>query len=1087
MRTATRKNTGNGWIGESRLFLVNLLTMVLLVATHATCFASSIVLQWDADTDPNVTGYKVYYQADSATQPFQGTGATQGAAPLDVQSLTTATITGLDPAHAYYFAVAAYNASGVESSYSNIASIPELTPPTVSLSSPITSTTVSGTVSVNASASDNVGVTKVEFYVNGVLKATDTATPYVYSWNTAGLASGNYTLQAKAYDAAGNVGQSGVVSVTVAGSDTTAPTVSVTSPATGAVVSGTVTIAATASDNVGVSSVEFYENGALLYAANTAPYSYSWNTTSIANGSYTLSAKAYDASGNIGQSSNVSVTVNNVVADTTAPTVSSFSIPATATSLTVAISSFTASDNVGVAGYLVTESSTAPSASASGWSSTAPTSFTFSAAGSKTAYAWAKDAAGNVSAAKNGSVTITLPDTTAPTVSITAPAAGVTVGGTVSVTASASDNVGVSKVEFYANNVLQSSSSAAPYSFSWNTASVANGSYSLSAKAYDAAGNVGQSANILVTVNNAATSSAGTLTAVFGNASGSNYPNTVEDTFLNINTDVNAANVALNTYTWPANTPANAILMKWDVSALPANAQIQSATLNLNLISSGGDTSYQIPVSEIINKQPVIAKSTGYTYDGTNPWTASSVPYGGVPLAQSDIAPAADAPLIDQTNGYKSWNVTSIVKDWVANPGNNMGLLLNSSSLATSDSSRTFASSEAVDATQRPQLVVTYTLSSDTTAPTVGTFTMPATATSQTVAIASFTASDNVGVTGYLVTESATAPSASATGWSASAPTSFTFSAAGSKTAYAWAKDAAGNVSAAKSSSVAITLPDTTPPTVGTFTMPTTATSLTVAISSFTASDNVGVTGYLVTESATAPSASATGWSANAPTSFTFSAAGSKTAYAWAMDVAGNVSAAKSSSVTITLPDTTAPTVGTFTMPATATSLTVAISSFTASDNVGVTGYLVTESATAPSASATGWSASAPTSFTFSAAGSTTAYAWAMDAAGNVSAAKSSSVAITLPDTTPPTVTISSPVSGSKVGSKVTIKASASDNVAVTNMQLYIDNVLKVTSSSSTINWTWNTSSYSRGSHVILVKAYDAANNSGSQSITVTK
>ncbi|KAB0666917.1 DNRLRE domain-containing protein [Oryzomonas japonica] len=1061
--------------------------MVLLVAAQATCFASSIVLQWDADTDPSVTGYKVYYQADSATQPFQGTGATQGAAPLDVQSLTSATITGLDPAHAYYFAVAAYNASGVESSYSNVASIPELTPPTVSLSSPTASTTVSGTVSVNASASDNVGVTKVEFYVNGVLKATDTATPYVYSWNTAGLASGSYTLQAKAYDAAGNVGQSGVVSVTVAGSDTTAPTVSVTSPATGSVVSGTVTIAATASDNVGVSSVEFYENGALLYAANTAPYNYSWNTTSIANGSYTLSAKAYDASGNIGQSSNVSVTVNNVVADTTAPTVSSFSIPATATSLTVAISSFTASDNVGVTGYLVTASSTAPSASASGWSSTAPTSFTFSAAGSKTAYAWAKDAAGNVSAAKSGSVTITLPDTTAPTVSITAPAAGVTVGGTVSVTASASDNVGVSKVEFYANNILQSSSSAAPYSFSWNTASVANGSYSLSAKAYDAAGNVGQSANILVTVNNTATSSAGTLTAVFGNANGSNYPNTVEDTFLNINTDVNGSNVALNTYTWPANTPANAILMKWDVSALPANAQIQSATLNLNLISSSGDTSYQIPVSEIINKQPVIAKSTGYTYDGTNPWTASSVPYGGVPLAQSDIAPAADAPLIDQTNGYKSWNVTSIVKDWVANPGNNMGLLLNSSNLATSDSSRTFASSEAVDATQRPQLVVTYTLASDTTAPTVGTFTMPATATSQTVAISSFTASDNVGVTGYLVTESATAPSASATGWSASAPSSFTFSAAGSKTAYAWAKDAAGNVSAAKNSSVVITLPDTTAPTVGTFTMPATATSLTVAISSFTASDNVGVTGYLVTESATAPAASATGWSASAPSSFTFSAAGSKTAYAWAMDAAGNVSAAKSSSVVITLPDTTAPTVGTFTMPATATSQAVAISSFTASDNVGVTGYLVTESATAPSASATGWSSIAPASFTFSAAGSKTAYAWAKDAAGNISAAKSSSVAITLPDTTPPTVTISSPVSGSKVGSRVTIKASASDNVAVTKMQLYIDNVLKATSSSSTINWTWNTNSFSKGTHVILVKAYDAANNSGSLSITVTK
>jgi hypothetical protein len=95
----------------------------------------------------------------------------------------------------------------------------------------------------------------------------------------------------------------------------------------------------------------------------------------------------------------------------------------------------------------------------------------------------------------------------------------------------------------------------------------------------------------------------------------------------------------------------------------------------------------------------------------------------------------------------------------------------------------------------------------DTTAPSVSIFTLPSTATSVNVPISSFTASDNVGVTGYLVTESASVPSASAPGWISSAPTTFTFSAAGSKTAYAWAKDAAGNVSTAKSSSVIITLP----------------------------------------------------------------------------------------------------------------------------------------------------------------------------------------------------------------------------------------------------------------------------------------
>ena len=94
-------------------------------------------------------------------------------------------------------------------------------------------------------------------------------------------------------------------------------------------------------------------------------------------------------------------------ADATLPTVTAFTIPSTSTSLNVPISSFTASDNVGVTGYLVNQSSTKPSASATGWSATAPTSYTAGAAGAITLYAWAKDAAGNVSNSRSAAVTIT--------------------------------------------------------------------------------------------------------------------------------------------------------------------------------------------------------------------------------------------------------------------------------------------------------------------------------------------------------------------------------------------------------------------------------------------------------------------------------------------------------------------------------------------------------------------------------------------------------------------------------------------------------------------------------------------------------
>jgi len=92
--------------------------------------------------------------------------------------------------------------------------------------------------------------------------------------------------------------------------------------------------------------------------------------------------------------------------DTTPPTVTSFSIPSTSSSLTVPITSFVATDNVGVTGYALSESGSAP---ASGWSGSAPSSYTFSSAGNKTLYAWARDAAGNVSSPKSAQVSITLP------------------------------------------------------------------------------------------------------------------------------------------------------------------------------------------------------------------------------------------------------------------------------------------------------------------------------------------------------------------------------------------------------------------------------------------------------------------------------------------------------------------------------------------------------------------------------------------------------------------------------------------------------------------------------------------------------
>jgi hypothetical protein len=104
-------------------------------------------------------------------------------------------------------------------------------------------------------------------------------------------------------------------------------------------------------------------------------------------------------------------------------------------------------------------------------------------------------------------------DTTAPTTSITSPTSGATVSGTTTISASASDNVGVSKVDFYVDSVLKGTDTSSPYSYSWATTAYSNGAHSLYTKATDAAGNVGTSATISVTVSNTVTDDGGLLTA----------------------------------------------------------------------------------------------------------------------------------------------------------------------------------------------------------------------------------------------------------------------------------------------------------------------------------------------------------------------------------------------------------------------------------------------------------------------------------------------------------------------------------------------------------------------------------------------
>jgi parallel beta-helix repeat protein len=231
------------------------------------------------------------------------------------------------------------------------ANLPDNDPPTVVITTPDDDETVWGTVTVTAGASDNVGVVGVQFKLDGNdLYGADTTPPYSINWDSTEASEGAHTLAARACDAAGNCSDYDVTVLVDNSTDRIAPTGAVTAPAPGATVSGTVLVAADASDNVGVAGVQFKLGGANLGVEDTtAPYSVLWDSTLVGDGLVTLRAVARDAAGNEGVSSGVSVTVSNFV-DTVSPEVSITAPTDGATvSGTVTVSSV-ASDNVGVVG-----------------------------------------------------------------------------------------------------------------------------------------------------------------------------------------------------------------------------------------------------------------------------------------------------------------------------------------------------------------------------------------------------------------------------------------------------------------------------------------------------------------------------------------------------------------------------------------------------------------------------------------------------------------------------------------------------------------------------------------------------------------
>ena len=624
-----------------------------------------------------------------------------------------------------------------------------------------------------------------------------------------------------------------------------------------------------------------------------------------------------------------------VVSDTTAPTVTAFSLPAVANSLTVDIVTFAVTDNVGVSQYLITESATVPSVSDGGWNSSVPDSFTFATAGLKTLYAWAKDAAGNVSASKSATVTI---DTAAParssgtardasdnpvnTLDAGTTDAWISLDTDETATCKYSDAAGVA----YAA-MADTFTNTGTYYFAQVTGLTDGTAYHYYVRCMDQYDNVNaDDYEIAFTVNSVSDTTAPTVDAFTLDeystsrdvpvlAFSASDANGVVGYMITIQGNaplsyLDPASDPLPVFSPPI--PPSASDSGWSVSAptkyLVASdgiyalcAWAKDASGNITTVANGMCARIVVDTYAPIINTFTLGVSSGYLeVPITELNVTDNAPIAGYMITGNSSAPSASDA------SWSSWKPTNYqpksegmltLYAWAKDDAGNVSAGRSATALVDI-TAPTILSIVRHNPTQEnvsngTSATFRITFSEDVANVDISDFVLSGTGASATV---------QLGGAGTLTPVSAST-------YDFSLPSAYPGTLSLAVNGPQNIQDLAGNAYVTASpipTNEQYVVSDTTAPTVTAFSLPAVANSLTVDIVTFAVTDNVGVSQYLITESATVPSVSDGGWNSSVPDSFTFATAGLKTLYAWAKDAAGNVSASKSATVTI---DTAAPVI----------------------------------------------------------------------------------------------------------------------------------------------------------------------------------